>query len=360
VTDPAHVVRNRKLPDHAARAAFQGHSSAPGLGHLLASLGVIGALAVGAAHPAHAAAPQAAEPTGRQMTQALYSAFGDNHSRAVHAKGVLASGYFTPSPEATSLTKAVLFTGGRKPVLARFSNFTGIPTIPDTVGDANPRGMALKFDLPDGATSDVVTHSFNGFPTKTSEEFRELLLAIGQSGPGAVKPTALDTFLDGHPVAKTFLTTQKPAPRSYTSLDYFGVNAFAFTNAKGKKIFVRYRFVPVAGEAFLSPQALAAMGPDYLQQELPRQLAKGPVAFTWYAQIAEAGDAIDNPSVAWPETRRLVKLGVITLDHVTPGADKVDQATMFTPLNVPSGIEPADPMLGVRKAAYPLSFGHRQ
>ena len=74
-------------------------------------------------------------------------------------------------------------------------DFTGIP-------DANPRGFALKFTLPDGSSADVVTHSFNGFPTATAEEFRKLLLAIPVSGPGAAKPTALDTFLGAHPIAK--------------------------------------------------------------------------------------------------------------------------------------------------------------
>ena len=71
------------------------------------------------------------------------------------------------------------------PVLVRFSNFTGIPNIPDNIGDANPRGFALKFTLPDGSTADVVTHSFNGFPAATTEEFRQLLLAISVGGASA-------------------------------------------------------------------------------------------------------------------------------------------------------------------------------
>ena len=95
---------------------------------------------------------------------------------------------------------------------------------------------------------DIVTHSFNGFPTANADEFAELLRAIGASGPEAPKPTALDTFLGTHPVAKTFLTTQKPAPVSYATVPYFGVNAFSFTNAAGHRSNVRYRFVPLVGE----------------------------------------------------------------------------------------------------------------
>jgi catalase len=307
-------------------------------------------------------APPAAisQPAPQQMVNALYSAFGDNHSRAVHAKGIMAVGTFEPSGDAATITKAKLFAGKPAPVLVRFSDFTGIPNIPDNIGDANPRGFALKFTLPDGSTADVVTHSFNGFPTATTEDFRQLLLTIGVSGAGAAKPTALDTFLGAHPVAKTFLTTQKPPPVSYGTLSYFGVNAFEYTAANGRKAFVRYRFVPQAGEAFVPAADLAGKSPNYLQEELPQRLAKGPIVFDWYAQIAESADVIGDPSIAWPEGRRLVKLGTVRIERLLPDPAATDKATMFRPLNVPDGIAPADPMLGVRQAAYPLSFAHRQ
>ena len=307
-----------------------------------------------------AIADDASQPTPGQMVDALHTAFGDHHTRAVHAKGVLALGVFEPSPEAASLTRAVLFSSGPRPVLARFSDFTGIPDIPDTVGDANPRGLALKFTLADGGTADVVAHSFNGFPTATAGEFRQLLLAIPVSGPGAAKPTPLDVFLASHPIAKTFLTTQKPPAESFTTLAYFAVNSFTFTNAAGVRTPGRYRFVPDGGEAFLTPEQLKTKGPNYLQEELPTRLAKGPVSFTWYAQIGEAGDAISDPSIAWPESRKLVKLGVIRLDRMAPDQATASKTNVFLPLNVPAGIDPADPMLGVRQNAYPISFAHRQ
>jgi catalase len=307
-------------------------------------------------------APVAAtnQPAPQQMVNALYSAFGDNHARAVHAKGIMAAGVFEPGAEAAALTNAALFSGKSMPVLVRFSNFTGIPNIPDNIGDANPRGFALKFTLPDGSDADVVTHSFNGFPTATTEEFRQLLLAISVSGAGAAKPTALDAFLGAHPIATTFLTTQKPPPVSYATLSYFGVNAFQYTAADGRRSFVRYRFFPRAGEAFVPAAELTAKSPNYLQEELPRRLMTGPVIFDWQAQIAETGDVIGDPSVAWPDSRRLVNLGTVRIDRIAPDQAVIGKATMFRPLNVPDGIEPADPMLGVRQAAYPLSFDHRQ
>jgi catalase len=138
------------------------------------------------------------------------------------------------------------------------------------------------------------------------------------------------------------------------------VNAFQFTDAKGHQAFVRYRFAPLGGEAVLTPERLSAMGPNYLQTELPARLAKSAIAFTWYAQIAEASDVIGDPSVAWPESRKLTRLGIIRIDRMAPDPADTDKAALFAPLNVPDGIAPADPMLEIRQAAYPLSFKHRQ
>ena len=301
------------------------------------------------------------QPTPQQMIDALHTAFGEHRARAVHAKGVMARGEFTPSRDARAITDAAPFRGSSaRPVVVRFSDFTGIPDIPDTSGSANPRGFAIKIVLPRGQSMDVVAHSFNGFPTATSEEFRELLVAIGTSGASAAKPTPLDRFLASHPVAKTFLTTQKPAPASYTTLSYFGVNAFRFTSTRGGQVHVRYRFVPVGGEAFVPEQELSAMSGDYLVRELPVRLARGPMTFEWYAQVAGPGDILENPSVAWPDNRRLVHLGTIRVTGIVADPVATDRETTFSPTNVPNGIVPADPMLIVRRGAYPISAQHRQ
>ena len=314
------------------------------------------------AAPAEGSAPaqQAPTPTGQQMTNAMYTAFGDNHSRAVHAKGILMQGTFTPDPAARSITKAKLFTSQETTVLARFSDFTGIPTISDNTMDANPRGMAVKFNVPDDSEVDVVMHSFDGFPTRTSAEFRELLMAIGTSGKGVSKPTPVDTFLASHPIAKTFLTTQKQPPVSYAATAFFGVNSLKFTNSQGQSTYVRYRFVPEAGEHYLDAATLRTKNANYLQTEIKERLAKGPVTFIWYAQVAGPGDIIDDPSIAWPATRTLVRLGVVTITGLVPDQASADKKTLFLPGNLPDGMEAADPMIPVRMESYPISYRHRQ
>jgi catalase len=147
--------------------------------------------------------------TPAELVEALHSAFGTHHARAVHAKGIILEGEFTPDAAAQELTKAIHLQKQSSKVTVRFSDFTGIPNIPDNSGLANPRGFAIKFKMPDGVNTDIVSHSFDGFPTPNSDQFRELLMAISVSGSDAAKPTALDHFLDTHRVAKTFCFFRK-------------------------------------------------------------------------------------------------------------------------------------------------------
>jgi catalase len=313
--------------------------------------------------PGVANAQGPAEPNQRyapgQLVDALHTAFGSHRARAVHAKGIILEGVFTPDPRAATLTTARHLQNQASVVTVRFSDFTGLPDIPDTSPSANPRGIALKFTMPDGSTTDIVGHSFNGFPTATSDEFHDLLLAIAASGSGAAKPTALDGFLESHPVAKTFLTTQK-TPASYATITYYGVNSFEFTNARGESRYVRYQFVPEGGEELLTPEQSAKSGPLYLSEGIQARVARGPFRFGYYAQLAEPGDRIADPSIAWPDTRTRVLLGTIEVRSLAPNTAAEDRALSFSPTNLPDGIKPADPMVTFRARAYPISVKERQ
>ena len=253
-----------------------------------------------AAPPALAQADPHQTSTPDQMVDALNGVFGkQTTNRAVHANGVVLTGTFTPGSEASTLSTAPHLQTTSIPITVRFSDFAGVPAIPDTDGLASPRGMAIKFKLPDGSETDLVTHSFNGFPVPTTDDFRQLLNAIAASGPKAAKPTQLDKYFEGHPVAKTFLTTQKGPPVSYATVEYFGVNSFKFTNAKGESQFGRYQIVPEAGEHVLDKASVAKAGPNYLIEEIGKRVAAEPAKFKFRVQLAEKGDKIDDPSIAW-------------------------------------------------------------
>jgi catalase len=101
--------------------------------------------------------------------------------RPAHAKGILLSGTFTPAPEATSLTRAPHITRPSTPVTVRFSNATGIPMLPDNDPNANPRGMAIRFQLAEHVHTDIVAQSTDAFPTRTGAEFLEFLRALSAS-----------------------------------------------------------------------------------------------------------------------------------------------------------------------------------
>ena len=299
------------------------------------------------------------QPAPDKMVDALNTAFGkQTTNRAVHSKGVVLEGTFTPAASAASVSSAPHFRQA-VPITVRFSDFAGIPTIPDTHDAASPRGFAVKFHLPDGSVTDIVTHSFNGFPTRTSEEFRQLMIAIGTSGAGVAKPTPLDNFLAGHPIAKTFLTTQPPPPVSFATIGYFGVNSFKFTNAQGQARFGRYRIEAEAGNQFLSPEQVAKAAPGYLADEIRKRVAEGPVRFRFRVQLSGPGDIVDDPSIAWPESREIVDLGEIEITRAVTDSDAAERQLIFMPATLPAGIEPADPMILVRQGAYPISYTRR-
>lgn len=320
-------------------------------------------IAISALSLALAAAPalaaDAARETPASMVGALHTAFGEHHARAVHTKGVMFEGEFTPDKAALALTKAPIFAGGRLPIVARFSLFAGVPDLPDNDDAASPAGFGVKIKGKDGDAFDIEANQHKDFITATVDEFAVFLRALPASGPDAPHPNAVEQFLAGHPHAAEFLSS-RTYPASYAEATYFGINSVKFTNARGQSVFVRYRFVPRAGEHYLTPDERKARSATYLHDEIAQRMAKGPVSFDWYAQIAEPGDKVEDPSIAWPDSRRLVKLGTLTLTRSPADPEAAQRGLLFLPGKPHPGVEAADPMLVLRNGAYPISFKERQ
>jgi catalase len=281
--------------------------------------------------------------------------------RAAHAKGVLLTGVFTPTVAARSLTKAPHISRTSTPVTARFSNSTGIPQIPDNAPEANPRGLAIRFNLADHVHTDIVSHSTDGFPARDGYEFLELLKAIASSGPDVPSPKPVEVFLGSHPSALAFVQAPKPFPSSFARDSYFGVTAFAFINSVGQERFGRYRIVPEEGNDYLSDDAVAKLSPNYHFDEIVGRVAKEPVRFTIQVQVAAQGDVTDDATQHWPESRELVELGTIELNAVVPDDVAQQKHIIFDPIPRVEGIEPsADPLLELRAAIYLLSGRRRR
>jgi catalase len=300
-----------------------------------------------------------AKETPLSMVEALHTAFGEHHARAVHTKGLVFEGTFTPAPEARAIVKTPIFAGGPRPIVARFSLFAGVPTLPDNDDGASPAGLGIKIKDIGGDDFDIEANQHRDFITATFDDFALFLRAVGATKPDTPHPNPVEQFLATHPHAKEFLGS-RTYPISYAEAKYFGVNAVKFTNAAGKSVFVRYQFVPRAGEHYLTPEERKAKSASYLQDEIVQRAAREPIVFDWYAQIAAKSDAIDDPSIAWPDSRKLVKLGTFSITRQPADPLSVDKTLLFLPGQPHPGVEAADPMLVMRNTAYPISLGQRQ
>jgi catalase len=204
-----------------------------------------------------------------------------------------------------------------------------------------------------------VINSLHFFPVATPAEFRDLLLVAAESKPDSPKPTKLDDFVAKHPAAAQAGATAK-TPESFATEQYFGINAFGFTNKAGETRFIRYVAEPIAGVSHLDPNDAAKRAPDYLSDDLKARLAKAPVQFRLLAQVAAPGDTITDATIPWPEDRQRVELGVISITSLAPNNEEAAKSLLFLPGNVTDGVAPSDdPLIAVRDASYAISFSRR-
>ena len=304
-----------------------------------------------------------AKPVVEQIVDTLTTLSGGPHAgyRANHAKGIVVNGEFTAAASAAAITKASYLQGKTStPVTVRFSDATGVPNMPDADGNGFPKGMAIRFNLPKEVVTDMVVISVNGFPAAKPEDFLGLLNSIAATKPDSPKPSPVEQFLESHPAAKKFVTTPKPAPVSFATQPFFGVNAFKFTNAKGEIHYGRYLIEPLAGAKYLTKDETAKAAPNYLMEELPTRLKTGTVKYNIALQVAKKSDVINDATVSWPANRQIVNLGTLTLKAMNADGIKFEKGTMYNPLTLVDGIEPSnDPILLARPAAYAVSFGRR-
>jgi catalase len=280
--------------------------------------------------------------------------------RFMHAKGVVVTGTFTPASGARSISTAAHLTGVPVAVTVRFSDGTGIPMIPDTDTRGAPRGMAIRFTLPGGAFTDIVAISHNGFVVGTGEEFLAFLTAVARTTADSPHPNPVEQFLAKHPRALKFIQDAQPLPASFATLAYFGNNAFIFVDSAGTRRAGRYQILPATGIVNLDSLEASKAGPQYLFEDLPRRLARGPVRFRLVAQMANPGDQTSDGSIVWPDDRKVVELGTLALTAIAPDNEKLQRELTYNPIFLTSGIQLSDdPMISLRSAVYALSVAHR-
>jgi len=292
------------------------------------------------------------DPLAEEAVDAINSISGAHPGhRAAHAKGTLLTGTFTPTEEAARLTSAAHMRGEPSRVTVRFSNGGGDPAIPDYAREG--RGMAVKLYLPDGEKTDIVGLTLPCFFVRTPEDF--IAFTKARMEPEKLMPD----FLGAHPEALPAIQAAlgSDPPESYATCTYNSIHSYRWHDAEGGSRFVRYRFEPEAGERSLPGGEAKARGRDYLRDEV---LAREETAFRLVVTLAEEGDAVHDPTAAWPVERERVDVGRLVLTGPETERERDGDVLVFDPTRVTAGIELSDdPILHFRPRAYSVSVARR-
>jgi catalase len=308
------------------------------------------------------AAPAGTDVTAPQMIDAFEATFGVNPGqRRNHTKGTCAAGEFVGTADAAVLSSSLLFSGKTIPVLARFSLGGGNPQVPDAA--PAPRGMALEFRL-GSALQHITMINVPIFGATSPASFRDAIVAAKPDPKtGQPDPEKLKAYAATHPdaMALTQLASHHTPTANYYQTTYFSVHTFKFIDAKATEHMVRWRFVPRDGTKELTPAEMKAAPHDFLEKNLIERTRKGPAVWDMIVYVGEPGDPEDNPTLAWPETRKHFTAGALTITEATPQQKGVAcEPINFDPLVMADGIAPTnDPILRFRSPAYAVSFVKR-
>jgi len=162
--------------------------------------------------------------------------------------------------------------------------------------------------------------------------------------------------------------SDRAIPRSFATMEGFGVHTFRLVNAKGVSRFVKFHWKPVLGCASLvwdEAQKIAGKDPDFHRRDLYESITNG-IYFEYELgiQVLEEKDAnafmkkhnIDILDVTkiWPEEEIPVrKIGKMTLNHKPDNFFAEVEQVAFCIANVVPGIDfTDDPMLQARLFSY--------
>ncbi len=205
--------------------------------------------------------------------------------RIVHARGSAAHGFFEAYDAATDLTRAAPFRekGKITPVFVRFSTVQGERGSKDTARDV--RGFAVKFYTDEG-NWDLVGNNMPVFFIQDAMKFPDLVHAV-KPEPHNQMPQAAsahDTFWDFVSLMPEsthmlmWVMSDRGIPRSYATMQGFGVHTFRMVNDEGTSVFVKFHWTPMAGtHSLVWDEAVKISGadPDYHRRDLWDRIESG-------------------------------------------------------------------------------------
>jgi catalase len=291
--------------------------------------------------------------------------------RIVHARGSGAHGFFECYEALTDLTKAAPFREAGKvtPVFVRFSTVQGSKGSKDTARDV--RGFAVKFYTDEG-NWDLVGNNMPVFFIQDAMKFPDLVHAV-KPEPHHNMPEAAsahDTFWDFVSLMPEsthmlmWLMSDRAIPRSYATMQGFGVHTFRLVNDAGESVFCKFHWLPVAGTHSLvwdEAVKIAGPDPDYHRRDLWERIEAGNFPeyelalqiFTEAQAEQFSFDILDATKIVPEELVPLRKVGRMVLDRNPDNFFAETEQVAFCAAHIVPGIDYSnDPLLAGRIHSY--------
>ncbi|MGA5497923.1 catalase [Streptomyces cinereoruber] len=291
--------------------------------------------------------------------------------RVVHARGAGAHGVFQSYGTAAGVTKAAfLAADAETPVFVRFSTVLGSRGSADTVRDT--RGFATKFYTEEGVF-DLVGNNIPVFFIQDAIKFPDVIHA-GKPHPDREIPqaqSAHDTFWDFvslHTEAQhhaMWNMSDRGIPRSYRTMEGFGVHTFRLVNAEGATTLVKFHWKPKLGvhsQVWEEAQITGGVDPDFHRRDLADAIEAGAYP-QWELgiqtfpdtpeQTFEGIDLLDPTKIVPEELAPVRPIGLLTLNRNPSNFFAETEQVAFHVGHLVPGIDVTDdPLLAGRLFSY--------
>lgn len=277
-------------------------------------------------------------------------------ARVLHAKGAGAYGRFCLRQSMERYTQAAFLQnpGQETPVFVRFSLATGAPGGADTVRDI--RGFSVKFYTSSG-NYDLVGNHIPVFPIRDPMQFPDLVHAlrpnpISNIQGGRKGSSRFWDFMSLHPESTYFLLylfSDAGIVCSYRHMRGFSVNTYKWVNCAGEETYVKYRWEPAEGAAFLDGKRagqLAGSDPDALARDLFNAIeSRKEIRYELSVQLLRPAGACDlpfdplDPTKEWPsELAPHLPVGALLLERNPENYFAEVEQSAFSPAALVPGI----------------------
>jgi catalase len=291
--------------------------------------------------------------------------------RIVHARGSAAHGFFEAYEDLGELTMAAPFkaAGKRTPVFVRFSTVQGERGSKDSARDV--RGFAVKFYTDEG-NWDLVGNNIPVFFIQDAMKFPDLVHAV-KPEPHHQMPQAAsahDTFWDFVSLMPEsthmlmWVMSDRAIPRSYATMQGFGVHTFRLVNAEGESVFVKFHWTPLAGtHSLVWDEAVKISGadPDYHRRDLWERIESGAYpeyelgiqVFTEDEAARFSFDILDATKIVPEELVPIRPIGRMVLNRNPDNFFAETEQVAFCTANIIPGLDfTNDPLLAGRIHSY--------